>query len=420
MNIDIDSIKLDFEFLNSVATNVDYNEQILGYYAALIAEVDEKLDDDARYEHLRESVASKSVSFIDYQVSSHLRQTNKQLYRKLETMFCCNDKWFFDVYEEQKVKDFQKTNLCRDKFCNNCKKVGQASRMARYIPEIEKYVHCKKIHLVLTAPNVNGVDLKDTIKIYFKCYARLIEYLKGKEVIKGYDFSSWGYEGAVRSLEVTYSGDSYHPHIHSLLLMNEGFEIGSKCIKNAFSKKNGRIRRRFSEKEELIQKIWYLLVNGVRVNKKNIEDLDLGYSCMMDEFKEGDYHELFKYMTKGNGSGNSDDEDAFMSFDNFKILYFALMSVRQIQGYGCLYHIEDTGIEEKFDEVYDSLIEQLREKEKPRVATQSPRDSIYDIGQYRLISRKRYHSYLRTLYQAESAATTVNIVEQLEFTEKGQ
>lgn len=401
MNIDLKDILLDFEFLNSVATNVEYNDQIVGFYGHLLSEIHDRTP-------LFNFLDSK-----DHGVGFGLTKLFESLFKKMDRIASCNDKWVMDVYEDSKIKEFKRTNLCKDKFCNNCKKIKQASRMARYIPEIEKYSDYKKIHLVLTSPNVEGLDLKDEIKKQFDSFKRLILYLDGRKKIKGLDIHEWGYEGAVRSLEVTYRGNSYHPHIHAMLMFQKRFEVGDKKQKNAFSIRNGRVKRLFAERELIIQKIWYLLMNKKKVTKSAIDELDLGYSCMMDEFKEGDYHELFKYMTKGNGKAEKTEEDAFMTFDNFKVLYFALLNVHQIQGYGLLYHIEDLDVDDTMDKVYDDFIKALKEKEKSRVAVQSPRDLIADIGKYRIISRKKYVSYLRELYQEEAAATTVNIVDQI-------
>ena len=74
-----------------------------------------------------------------------------------------------DHYQEQKIKDFKRTNLCKDKFCNNCKKVKQASRMARFIPYLEQY-KSDLFLLTLTVPNVLGNELRPMIKTIFKAY----------------------------------------------------------------------------------------------------------------------------------------------------------------------------------------------------------------------------------------------------------
>lgn len=106
--------------------------------------------------------------------------------RKLERLQMCNQFWQIDRYDKLKIKDFIRTNLCRDKFCNNCKKVKQAERMAKFMPEINKYRDSKMSQIVLTVPNCSGDDLHDTIQKMFKAFARLIEYFKGKKKIKAW------------------------------------------------------------------------------------------------------------------------------------------------------------------------------------------------------------------------------------------
>lgn len=313
--------------------------------------------------------------------------------KKIERIADCNRLWQLDKYEQQKVKDFKRTNLCKDKFCANCKKVKQAARTARYMPVIEPH---KEIlyHMVLTLPNVPGDALKSTLKHMVKCFKRLVDYLAGKVKIAGLDFSSWGYRGAVRSLEVTFRGNSYHPHYHAGLVMDK--PIGPKVNENVFSFdfRNGlpELKRLFSDEEILIQKIWYLLVNKRRVTKKAIDELELGYSCMINKFAPGDYAELFKYMTK-----ERDEEGEVLGYDNFKTLYNALFRVKQIQGYGCLYRITDEGDLDSLEAIYEAFIEGLKEKENPTVSWEAPRDLLNET-RYLLISRKSYFKYLRQLY----------------------
>lgn len=354
-------INVDKPFIKNIVKNLRFNEMIGKYY--------EKLIDEFEYD------GSNTLS------------------NKLERLQSCNQFWEIDKYKLSKVKDFKKTNLCKDKFCNNCKKVKQASRMARFMPEIEKYKNKNMSQMVLTVPNVTGEELKNTIKNIFKSFTTLIEYLKGKKKIRGFDFDSLGYLGAIRSLEITYEHNEYHPHLH-VLLVHEG-DLGLKEHINTYSynKFNRDEIRRFSELEITIQKIWFLLITGKGVTGKKIRELDLGYSCMIDKFNEGDYLELFKYMTKSDG----DEQGSIMTYDNFKTLYFALLGVRQIQGYGVLYRIkDDESILEDVEEKYQAIIDGLRQKESPVEVSEAPQDLLKD-SEYTLISRKKVYSYLRQL-----------------------
>lgn len=364
--LDLKEITVGKDHLEKIVKNIQYNKLILYHYDRLYKET----KDD-------------------------------KVHRKRESMEACNSFWIMDKYEESKVKDFKKTNLCKDKFCNNCKKVKQASRMAKFIPLIRPYAE-NMYQLTLTVPNVKGDELEQTINKLFKSFARLIEYLKGKERIKGLDFEYWGYKGAIRSLEITYKkvkrgrgfSYGYHPHLHALIVL-EG-ELGERLYENPYSTDHlgKRALRKFSKEEILIQKIWRLLNEGKKVTLKAIESLDKGYSCQLDKFKESDFIELFKYMTKA-----TSEDDEGMDYIQFKTLYYSLHNKRQIQGYGCFFNIKDADEEitaQEVEEYYNSLLEELRAKENPVEVAEAPQDLVKS-DDYTIISRKKIYSYLKQI-----------------------
>lgn len=372
----IENAVVSKEILEDVIRNLNYNKTIIDYYEFF-------------------SQNSGGITF-----------NMKTLEGNTKRLRSCNRLWSIDKYEEQKIKDFVGTNLCRDKFCANCKKVRQAARMAKYIPVLETYKD-RLFHLTLTLPNVPGEDLIYTYKKMANAFRKLIGYLEGRKKIKEIDFSSWGYEGAVRSLEVTFKGDSYHPHFHVGLVLNPNI-LSKKHITNTFSYdyKTGiaELKRLFSKEEILIQKVWYLLINDKKVNKANIEGIkairkelneknieSIGYSCTIDKFKEQDFAELFKYMTK-----EKDENGDLLTYENFVALYFGLYRVKQIQGYGCLYSVTDEIDLEEYEEKYIEFIDSIRKKEDPERVYQKPQDLVLD-NQYKLISRKSYFKYLREL-----------------------
>lgn len=360
MNV-IENAIVSKEVLKDVVENIEHNKVILEYYRRLSTE------------------CGIMFSF----------DTMERVTTRLED---CNSVWFFDKYEQAKIKDFKKTLLCHDKFCANCKKVKQAMRMAKYSPQLEQYKD-KLYHLTLTNPNVTGVELPYTIRNMARSYKKLIRYLNGDLKIKGIDFSSWGYEGAVRSLEITFNGDDYHPHYHTGLVMSPN--LGKRNIENKFSfnYKNGiaELVRLFCKQEILIQKIWYLLINGQKVTKKAIDELELGYSCTLVQFQEDDYAELFKYMTKA-----SDQSGHTLSYENFVILYHSLYRVKQIQGYGVLYQLSNDEDFEVYELAYEEFIQDCLQKEKPMRSNQKPQALILDT-EYTLISRKSYYKFLNDI-----------------------
>lgn len=329
---------------------------------------------------------------LDYYFRLHAEDPNLNLTNKIESLSSCNSWFLLDVYQQQKIKDFKKTNLCKDKFCNNCKKVKQASRLSKFVPQIEKIKEDYSLHLLtLTVPNCTSEVLGSTIKTMFKCFNYLNRYLNGTKSIKGIDFSSYGYQGALRSLEVTFKGDSYHPHIHAVIALSKDYKP-LKNIINTYSYSYGNLKRQFSDFEILVQKIWYLLMNGIRVNKKAIESLEEGYSCTIDDIEESSYYEVFKYMTKA-----TDEDKNILTYDNFKTLYFALYRVRQIQGYGLFYNFkDDDSLIDEVDDLYNIYINILKVKEDPVEVAETPEDLLND-KEYLIISRKKIFSYLKNL-----------------------
>lgn len=378
-NDSIEKLKSDLgiekDYLKKIVQNMEYNEIIYKYYNKLFSEV--------RVEAIK----------------------NKQ-----ERLADCNKIWVVDKYEEAKIKDFIGTNLCHDKFCNNCKKVKQAGRMAKFIPLLRPYKQ-DMYQLTLTVPNVPGIELEETIKRLFSCFPKLIEYLKGKKKIKGIDFEKLGYEGAIRSFEVTYKNNSYHPHIHALIVLKS--DLSERTHHNPYSKdKTGkREERLFADEEILIQKIWRLLydfevererkikenqekVKAERITKDKIENLKRGYSCTLDKFQEDDFIELFKYITKA-----TDENDKVLTYKQFKVLYYALHNKRQIQGYGCFFGLKDDDEKisaEEIDAAYNQYLEVLRQKESPERLQETPQDLKKD-KKYTLISRKRIYQHLKTI-----------------------
>lgn len=351
------NIQVTKEHLKNVLNNNEYNQTIISYYERL----------QSKY---------PQVNFAS----------------QMENLSNCNSWWLMDHYKEQQVKDFKRTNLCKDKFCNNCKKVKQASRLAQFMPMIEELSKDKHIyHMVLTVPNCFGTELKDTIKNMFKQFYALNRYLKIEKKIKGLDFEQYSYSGAIRSLEVTYRKDDYHPHLHCIIALDKPLD-DDRHIKNTYSKSRKNGYRKFTEFEILIQKIWYLLNTGERVTKKAIDNLELGYSCTVDPIDESSVYEVFKYMTK-----STDEKNNVLTYQNFEDLYFALYRVRQIQGYGCFYNVkDDDSIIDEVDDLYNVYINILKAIENPVEVCETPQDLLLD-NQNLIISRKKIYNYLRTL-----------------------
>ncbi len=272
----------------------------------------------------------------------------------------CNRFWFTETYESSHIKVLLKTYLCKEKFCNNCNQMKKIVLQNRFVPYLEKY---KKslYHKVFTVPDCKAEKLGITIQHMSSCFKTLVSYLNGNKKVNGIDLVKYGFQGSLRSLEITYNKDLYHPHFHvAAVFKSNDNDIEQKSIKNVFS---GAGNRLFSEFESIIQRIWWLLLNKKRLTHNNIlcNDALLGrYSCTVDKFHEDDYKKLFGYMTKMYGKDNS-----FMTYQNFKALHNALFHIRQIQGYGVFYNNKAFHSESYIEQEYTLLENYLCFEEEP-------------------------------------------------------
>ena len=368
--MDLTPFKIDKEYIQKVHNNCQYNKVILNYYKKLSNEI---VDNNKK----------KKMSFFK-------DESYRTIQSNCDRIDKCNKFWLIDRYDYSQIKDFKKTNLCKDKFCNNCKKVKQASRMSRYIPELEKYSD-NLYHITLTIPNVNGNDLDSTLKHMSESYRTLMRIFRGNYKLSFVNFDELGYQGCVRSLEITFDGDNYHPHYHCGFVF-ENLSL-DKIYKNNYSidyKKN-RSDRLFSQFEIELQKLWYMIYNDIPLTKKNFDKVELGYSCNCDKFRDSDYAELFKYMTKETNESNN-----ILTYENFKVLYYSTKRLKQIQGYGCLYRITDKDLDEEVEKIYQDIHTLLVLEEMPKEEYSTPISLLNDTH-YTVISRKKIFQYLRDL-----------------------
>ncbi len=281
-------------------------------------------------------------------------------------MRVCVKFWETDYYRIQKVKDIKRVNLCRDKFCLNCQSMLAIKRQTKYAPMLDtlfrKYQVC---HAVFTVPNMPGEELLPMLDTMYKKFKYLTRYLSGDKHIRGIDFSQYGYAGGLRALEVTYNAEekTFHPHFHVALLLKKGITFERKYINSYSFGREGESCAKFTELEILLQKLWYLLINGITVTKESIESLKEGYSVIVNKAMKGKYHELFKYACKG-----AFKEGSIYNPENFRALYYALKNRRMIQGYGVLHNFKDAAadiLEEDLESCYRAVIAKLCSFEDP-------------------------------------------------------
>ncbi len=302
--------------------------------------------------------------------------------KRMKRLEDCNRFWLVETYEASRMKVLLRTFLCKDKFCNNCNQMKKLVLQNRFLPYMDKYKD-SLYHMVLTVPACNGTNLRKTIQQMTTCFKTLVTYLNGNKKVKGIDLTQYEFQGCLRSLEITYKGDTYHPHFHVAAVLGNGGGIENKYMENEFSNHRKRL---FSGFEIIIQRIWWLLINRKRLTADNIvgnNDSFGRYSCIADKFQPEDYQNLFGYMTK-----MYSEDRSLMTYENFKALYYALNRVRQIQGYGVFYNIKEPNMGEYTESDYEVFENYLVNEEKP-VTSYEPISRLTDAQGYMILKEKR-------------------------------
>ena len=323
----------------------------------------------------------KNETIGEYYMQLYDETEDETLPRRADRVKNCCKLWDVDYYRFQGVKDIKRTNLCNDRFCDNCGNTQAIQRENKYAPFLDALTRLYDIyHIVFTWPNVTAEELLPSVDNAYKQFAYIIRLFFGHNKIKGVSFEGYGFLGAVRALEITknkYDG-TFHPHFHCLFILKKGlrldqrrkhvnsFSFNNPDIKKSHKRREyGQPERYFSDFEILLQKVWYLRVNNIKVTRDSITNLKEGYSVICDN-AEGKYHEVFKYATKG--ILKEGDESALHGYNDFVPLFYTLYRRKLIQGYGLLnkYKFDITiELDAKADEEYNRIIDVLRELETP-------------------------------------------------------
>lgn len=293
------------------------------------------------------------------------KETGKQLYTNMsERLGHCYMDWFFEDYRLQRVRDIKHISLCHNRFCSNCQHLLQASNITKFAPVIDDLKTKADIcHVVLTVKNCTGEMLSNVIAKMLHSFGHLIRLFNGNIKIKNSEFLSCGYLGAVRCLECTVNAyGMFHPHLHCIFAFRKGLNL-SRHITNCFSFDNGVLVRKFSDLELLIQKHWYMLNTGIKLTAMNVNANDQGYSCIIDRCEDMEYMDAFKYAVKLTLDGT---DNALLTYEQFKTLYFALYNRRSLQCYGCFYGLKtDDAIAPEIIKLYELIRAKLRQVEDP-------------------------------------------------------
>ena len=201
--------------------------------------------------HLEKTELGKEI-FGKYRVKKDLNRKaadyiEKHVSVKTISRFETCSSWFCHLTnKEMSVKRLHKTDACGNRFCPICtwKTAKKDAIKISILMEAVKEIEGKEfLFLTLTAPSVNGEELRGEINQFNQAVNRLFQRRNVKRVVKGY----------IRKLEVTtdqekyvteklykrkkdyydYRGikvsdpnptyNSYHPHMHIIVVVNKSY-----------------------------------------------------------------------------------------------------------------------------------------------------------------------------------------------------
>ncbi len=347
-----------------------------------------------------DDVANK-VSYNEVYASHYLRRFEETNLDKYETtaerLLSCHKSWFGDRWKKAGVFNVKKVFHCHNRWCWLCTHIKQAKRLYEYHIRLEEYLKIYDLyHVVFTVKNVAGSELKHTLYRMQDGLKKIIRYFQGFVKIAGIDFEQYGFVGAIRSFEIVINPTDFHPHIHCLFLLRKGLDFPKTEI-NKFSFSNGVLNRKYSKLEILLQKIFYLLVNGQKVNTENIRKLLNGYSCTMDHVEGDSWHEVFKYATKMSKDGAST-----CTYEQFVLLDDILHKFKMIQGYGEFYNMDklESESDPQAEILFEKVLILLNKIEQPVCNVSIELNKLVDElhkNNLTVISKKLSYKYLQSI-----------------------
>src|SRR3712207_540773 len=170
------------------------------------------------------TTTGKEIDWVDKKertimlADSYLRLGLKKGYRVKE----CGSYLQFKRFKDNSLK-LHTANFCKDRLCpmsiwrRSLRIFGQVSKVMTKALEEREY---RFIFLTLTCKNVYGEDLNLCLDNMYKAFNSLTKRKQFKQSVKGF----------FRGLEVTHNldidskdYDTYHPHIHTILMVNKSY-----------------------------------------------------------------------------------------------------------------------------------------------------------------------------------------------------
>lgn len=236
--------------------------------------------------------------------------------KTLERVKTCGDFVQHLTTKDLNAHRVHKSNSCGNRFCPICtwnKSKKDAIAISVTMEAIKQEEQQEFIFLTLTAPNVDGAELKDEIDRFNKAFKKLFDRRNVKKVINGY----------VRKLEVTYNKerfiteemyrnakgyfdrrelkvddnnpnyDTYHPHFHVIMAVNKSY---------------------FNQATQYISQSTWLEMWRECMNDPSITQVDIRKVRSSEKSENGAILEVAKYSAKSNELYHS--ESVFETFYN--------------------------------------------------------------------------------------------------------
>ncbi|MCL2556796.1 MAG: protein rep [Firmicutes bacterium] len=322
------------------------------------------------------------------------------IYKKPVDIAHCSFTMLNNTFEHQKTKVLKGIPRCGYKFCLNCIKARQLTRILRFRPALDAAMQDYDLyHMVLTVPNCFGHELNSKLGQLHEAFTRLTKMLLVNKKPRK-EFVEYGCVAALRSSEITVEVkqskygrifDDYHPHLHVILALKTNLILTKDKVhkRYSFKQKDGKrvLDRHFCDFELLLQKVWFLIINNKKFNNKNLKDYSFndgtikkttvkdGYSVTLDPVDEDSYYEVFKYAVKM----FTKDSDPFTLIQQ-KTLDEALHGRRTMQGYGLWYGLKcDDEIDESHHEAKEIIEAFLRKHEEPTETADKTLDVFKDL-----------------------------------------
>ena len=196
-----------------------------------------------------------------------------------------------------------RSTYCDSRICNVCNRIRTAKMMNGYISQLEGR---NTWFVTLTVPNVNGEELRSTIK---RIQSEVVKMMRVFRERRGIRFNG------IRKIEVTYNQytKTFHPHIH-LLVDKDG-----QCLVDEWLKRNPTSNR-------------------------------LAQDCRPAD--EGSLHELFKYATKVIGHK---EENLIVYVKALDTIITSLFGLRTFQPFGDIQKVSEIVDDSLKKEIYKEI-----------------------------------------------------------------